>query len=96
MFILKSIYDGLNDKNLCPDKQAVLDDIMGAQGEIYYWNTGIAGTFLDNLDINDDSYVYANTGNMFLYWWARRDADGTMELFHDGLMTIYNAYFPED
>ena len=25
-----------------------------------------------------------------------RNADGTMELFHEGLETIYNAYFPEE
>ena len=93
MYILKSLYEGLNDKSVCPDKEAVLDEVMDAQGWCYY--EGAATEFLDAVDIHDDAFVYGNTGNMFLYWWARRNADGTMELFHQGLETIYNAYFPE-
>ena len=93
MYILKSLYDGLNDKNICIDKEAVFSDILSSQGWSYY--EGPATDFLDSMEIDDDTFVYANTGNMFLYWWARRNADGTIELFHEGLETIYNAYFPE-
>ena len=80
----------LNDKNICPDKEAVFDDCMISQG--YCWDA--ASDFLDQLDLEDGTYVWGNTGNMFLYWWARRNADGTIEQFHEGLETIYNAYFP--
>lgn len=94
MFILKSLYDALNDKDICPDKQAVLDETMGTLGWGYY--DGATNEFLANMSgLNDDSFVFDNTGNMFLYWWARRNDDGTMELFHQGLETVYNAYFPE-
>ena len=92
MFILRSLYNALGDKELCPDKEAVFDDCMSSQG--YCWDA--ASDFMDQLDIEDGTYVWGNTGNMFLYWWARRNADGTMELFHEGLETIYNAYFPEE
>ena len=96
MSIMKGLYDGLNDKDICPDKRAVLDDIMELKGETTYnWGSNLSGQFMSELDLEDESSVYGNTGGMFLYWWARRDADGTMELFHQGLETIYNAYFPE-
>ena len=92
MYILREIYNGLNNKEICPDKEAVFDDCMSSQG--YCWDA--AAEFKRNMEyIDDDSYVFGNTGEMFIYWWARRNADGTMELFHEGLETIYNAYFPE-
>lgn len=93
MYILISLYDALNDKNVCSDKQGILDMIMGQEGRAYYGTDTF--DFLDSLPIEDGSYVYSNTGEMFLYWWARRDADGTMDLFYDALKTIYTAYYPE-
>ncbi|MBR3710428.1 MAG: hypothetical protein IKM99_05635 [Bacteroidales bacterium] len=94
MFIMKGLYDGLNDKNVCNDKEAVLQSLMETRGHAY---GTIANDFLGELidTLEDDSYVYGNTGEMFLYWWARRDADGTMEQFHDVLETVYNAYYAE-
>ena len=92
MYFLRELYNGLNNEELCPDKEAVFDDCMSSQG--YCWDAG--SEFIANMSyLEDDSYVWSNTGNMFLYWWARRNADGTIELFHEGLETIYNAYFPE-
>ena len=92
MFIMKGLYDGLNDKNVCNDKEAVLQSLMETRGHAY---GTIANDFLGELidTLEDDSYVYGNTGEMFLYWWARRDADGTMEQFHDVLETVYQAYY---
>lgn len=92
MLILKKLYEGLNDKSVCDNKQAVLNSIMGCQGHAY---GTLANGFLGELEstIEDGSFVYGNTGEMFLYWWARRDADGTMELFHDIMETVYNAYY---
>ena len=94
MFIMKGLYDGLNDKNVCNDKEAVLQSLMETRGHAY---GTVANDFLGALidTLEDDSYVYGNTGEMFLYWWARRDADGTMEQFHDVLETVYNAYYAE-
>lgn len=93
MLIMKGLYDGLNDKSLCEEKQEVLDDVMSQQGHVYY--ESLAGQFLSKVDLEDGSYVYSNTGEMFLYFWARRDADGTMELFHDILETVYSAYYSD-
>ena len=94
MFIMKGLYDGLNDESVCSDKQAVLDNIYVYHGHA---NGTPAGGFLYELmdELEDDSFVYSNTGEMFLYWWARRDVDGTMEQFHDILETVYSAYYPE-
>lgn len=94
MFILKSLYDALNNPDICPDKDAVLQEMLTNSG--YYWEEGPAMSFMDQIDLEDGSYVWSNTGNMFLYWWARRSADGTMDLFHEGLETIYNAYYPAE
>jgi len=93
MYIMKSLYDGLNDKSICSDKQAVLDEINMLSGNSYSGN--IAREFLDKQKLDDGSFVYENTGEMFLYFWGRRSADGTMELFHDILETVYDAYYGE-
>lgn len=96
MLILKGLYEGMNNKDICPDKQAVLEDIMGRQGNVYFAVDDCPSCdLLSSLNLEDGTYVYGNTGEMFLYWWSRRDADGTMELFHDILETVYSAYYPE-
>ena len=95
MFISMTLYDAMNDKNICPDRAAVCDNIMRLRGEVYYGDEGPASDFLNAVDINDDTYVYANTGNMYLYFWARRDFDGTADLFYDALKKVYMAYYPE-
>lgn len=97
MFIMRGLYDGMNDPKICSDKQAVLKDILFRNGNIYLdWGECPSCELLGELDLEDGTYVYGNTGEMFLYWWARRNEDGTMEQFHDILETIYNAYYPEE
>lgn len=94
MYILRELYNGLNDKEICADKQVVLDQIMEVEGHAYQADK--ASKFLSDMDyIDDDSFVYGNTGEMFLYFWGRRNTDGTMELFHDILETVYGAYYGE-
>lgn len=96
MLIMKGLYDGMNNPEICADKQAVLQDIMLRNGNIYLsWGDCPSCGLLGDLDLEDGSYVYSNTGEMFLYWWARRNVDGTMEQFHDILETVYNAYYGE-
>lgn len=95
MYILRELYKGLNDNDICADKQVVLEQIMQFEGHAY--QTDKASKFLSDMDyIDDDSFVYGNTGEMFLYYWARRNSDGTMDLFYEGLNTVYSAYYPED
>ena len=96
MLIMKGLYDGMNNPEICPDKQAVFDDIMLRNGNIYLdFDECPSCMLLNELGLEDGSYVYGNTGEMFLYWWARRDADGTINQFHDILETVYNAYYGE-
>ena len=95
MLILKGLYDGMNDEEICIDKQAVLQDITNRKGNIYTGGNCPAGEVLESLDLEDGSFVYGNTGEMFLYWWGRRNADGTIEQFHDILETVYEAYYSE-
>ena len=98
MFILKSLYEGLNDPELCQDKRALFDDLMERRGNIYGGDpVCMARDFIAALEpsIEDGSYVYSNTGEMFLYFWARRDYDETIDLFYDILNTVYSAYYPQ-
>lgn len=98
MFILKTLYEGLNEKDLCPDKRAMFDDLMERRGNIYGGDPEcMARDFLELMDpvLEDGSYVYGNTGEMFLYFWARRDYDETIDLFYDILNTVYSAYYPQ-
>lgn len=96
MLIMKGLYDGMNDKEICPDMQAVLEDITAREGNIYYGDDDSpAISLLRSLDLEDGSYVYGNTGEMFLYWWGRRNVDGTINQFHDILETVYSAYYGE-
>lgn len=96
MLIMRGLYDGLNDKDICQDKQAVFKDIMEHKGQLHYnWEDNLSGQFMSQLDLEDGSFVFSNTGGQFLYFWARRDADGTIEQFHDILETVYNAYYGE-
>ncbi|MBO6025714.1 MAG: hypothetical protein J6P73_00525 [Bacteroidales bacterium] len=92
MSIMKGLYDALNDENIC-NKSEVLESIMMNKGRAYYESP--ASDFLEVVGLEDGSYVYSNTGEMFLYFWGRRNEDGTMELFHDILETVYSAYYPE-
>lgn len=92
--IMKGLYDGLNDGDYCADKEAILNEIVKQKGRAYYGSNTF--DFLSQFDFDDeDSYAYSNTGEMFLYWWGRRNVDGTMEQFHDILETVYSAYYPE-
>ena len=95
MLILRGLYEGMNNKDICIDKQAVFMDIINRKGNIYLGGNCPSCDLLESLDLEDGSFVYGNTGEMFLYWWARRNEDGTMEQFHDILETVYNAYYAE-
>ena len=98
MFILKTLYEGLNDKDLCEDKRALFDDLMERRGNIHGGDpVCMARDFLELMEpaIEDGTFVYGNTGEMFLYWWARRDYDETMDLFYNIVNTVYSAYYPK-
>ncbi|MBP5366194.1 MAG: hypothetical protein J6Y82_09780 [Bacteroidales bacterium] len=88
MKILMVLHDALYDENMYDKegRETVLEDALSSEG--YCW-------LLNSINLDDDSYVYGNTGNQFVYFWARRYADGTIDQFYDGLSAIYKAYYPE-
>ena len=93
LFTMKAIYEGLDNKNLCKDKQEILVNSMECEGHTY--DNSIAGQFLYSLPgYNDEDSNYCYEIEMCLYWWARRNADDTMDLFYHGLKTVYDAYYP--
>ena len=95
MFTMKAIYEGLDNKNLCENKQEILTNSMICEGHTY--DNSIAGQFLYNLPgYNDEENNYSYEIEMCLYWWARRNADDTMDLFYQGLKTVYDAYYPAE
>ena len=95
LFTMMALYDGLHNEDLCSDMQEVLVNSMENEGHTYM-NT-IAGNFINSLPgINEQENDYCNEIEMCLYWWARRNSDDTMELFHEGLNTIYEAYYPAE
>ena len=95
MFTMKAIYEGLDNKNLCENKQEILTNSMVCEGHTY--DNSIAGQFLYNLPgYNDEENNYSYEIEMCLYWWARRNADDTMDLFYQGLKTVYDAYYPAE
>ena len=82
-------------KNLCENKQEILTNSMICEGHTY--DNSIAGQFLYNLPgYNDEENNYSYEIEMCLYWWARRNADDTMDLFYQGLKTVYDAYYPAE
>ena len=95
LFTMKAIYDGLNNKELCTDKQEILVNSMINEGHTY--DNSSAGQFLYSLPgYNDENSDYCYDIEMCLYWWARRNADDTMDLFYQGLKTVYDAYYPAE
>ena len=95
LFTMMALYDGLDNKDLCADKQEILANSMECEGHTY-GNT-IAGQFIEELTkMDNDTHNFCYEIEMCLYWWARRNSDDTMDLFHDGLKTIYDAYYPAE
>ena len=95
MYTMMTIYDRLHNKQICDDMNEILVNSMENEGHTY--GGTIAGEFLQQMpDYDSEDYPYCDSPAMCLYWWARRNSDGTMDLFHDGLSTIYRAYYPEE
>ena len=95
MFILLTLHEALDDPEVCPSRSAVLFDVMMHKGYVSFLDNGAGKNFLNKVDINDDTYVYSSYKDMFLYFWARREADGTSNLFYQALKKIYTTYYPD-
>ena len=90
MVIHDALYDGAYSK---AERETVFRISVESKG--YEYGSDDVGFFLSQLNLDDDSYVYANVDYRFLHFWARRWSDGTIEPFYDCLSTIFKAYHPE-
>ena len=59
------------------------------------YENGGSGFSLGRLNLEDGTYVYGNVNYRFLHFWARRWGDGTIDLFYQGLSTVFKAYYPD-
>ena len=94
MHIMMVIHDALYDGSLSQEeREKVFRGSVESKGMDY--DLYSVGFFLPQLNLNDDSFVFANIDYRFLHFWARRWADGTIDQFYDALSTVFKAYHPE-
>lgn len=93
MHIMIVLYDALHDGYSKEERDAIFNSMIVSKG--YDYDQYGTGFFLELLNLEDGSYVYSNVGYQFLYFWARRWSDGTIDLFYEGLNTIFTAYYPD-
>ena len=93
MHIMMVLYDALHDGYSEAEREAIFSSLIASKG--YDYNQYETGFFLELLNLEDGSYVYSNINYQFLYFWARRWSDGTIDLFYKGLSTIFKAYYPD-
>ena len=94
MHIMMVIHDALYDGSLSQaEREKVFRGSIESKGMDY--DLYSVGFFLPQLNLNDDSFVFANIDYRFLHFWARRWADGTIDQFYDALSTVFKAYHPE-
>ena len=79
-------YDGSTEQA----REEILREIVENHGFF-----DISGQFYNIMRIDVDSWTGNGSNENFLYFWARRWADGTIDLFYDALNTIFRAYHPE-
>ena len=94
MHIMMVIHDALYDGSLSQEeREKVFRGSVESRGMDY--DLYSVGFFLPLLNLNDDSFVFANIDYRFLHFWARRWADGTIDQFYHALSTVFKAYHPE-
>ena len=101
MLIMMVLHDALYDEGLPSrmDKDAsveetrneILNELVENKGFCYE----ISCFFRDYVYIDVDSWTGNGSEGHFLYFWARRWKDGTIDQFYDALSTVFKAYHPE-
>lgn len=72
-------------------REKILHEIVENHGH----QSDISSQFYSIMRIDVDSWTGNGSNENFLYFWARRWADGTIDYFYDALSTIFKAYHPE-
>ena len=93
MHIMMVIHDALYNELTQEEREVVFTSSLESRGNNY--ENGGSGFSLGRLNLEDGTYVYGNVDYRFLHFWARRWGDGTIDLFYQGLSTIFKAYYPE-
>lgn len=92
MHIMMVIHDALYTDFSKETRELVFNSSLESKGESYEAYNGFN---LNQLRLEDGTYVYGNIDYRFLHFWARRWADGTIDQFYQGLSTVFKAYYPE-
>ncbi len=90
MVVHDALYEGAYSQE---EREKVFQGSVESRGMEY--DVYGVGFILPLLNLNDDSYVFANIDYRFLHFWARRWSDGTIDLFYNALSTVFKAYHPE-
>ncbi len=93
MHIMMVMHDALYIDCTKEEREVVFRSSLETKGNDY--DNGESGFSLGRLNLEDGSYVYGNINYRFLHFWARRWGDGTIDLFYQGLSTIFKAYYPD-
>ena len=101
MLIMMVLHDALYDEGLPSrmykdasveeTRNEILNELVENKGFCYE----ISCAFRDNVYIDVDSWTMNGSEEHFLYFWARRWKDGTIDLFYKALSTVFKAYHPE-
>lgn len=92
MYCMMVLHDLMYDEDVFTKegREFMFEDMV----ENYGYTDGLF-YFLEEIDLYDESGIYNNFNYEFLYFWARRWKDGTIDQFYDGLSTIFMAYYPD-
>ena len=93
MHIMMVIHDALYEGFTQEEREVVFRSSLESKGNNY--ENGGSGFDLGRLNLEDGTFVYGNIDYRFLHFWARRWGDGTIDLFYQGLSTIFKAYYPD-
>ena len=101
MLIMMAYHDALYSNDLPKwldyngSTEQAREEILGEIVENHGYQSDISSQFYSIMRIDVDSWTGNGSNENFLYFWARRWADGTIDHFYDALNTIFKAYHPE-
>lgn len=101
MLIMMVMHDALYDNGLPSrmymdasveeTRNEILNELVENKGYSY----DLSYNFRQNVYIDVNSWTMNDSDQHFLYFWARRWKDGTIDQFYDALSTVFKAYHPE-
>ena len=95
MLIMMAYHDALYSNDLPKwldyngSTEQAREEILGEIVENHGYQSDISSQFYSIMRIDVDSWTGNGSNENFLYFWARRWADGTIDHFYDALNTIF-------